>query len=161
MIIDLIKLKNNIIKKIDIDEIYTFDEEYIDKRDILELKDVKIKGYITKDSLDNYITDLKIEGKAVLPCSITLEPVDYDFKTEISGNLEEMWQEINGIDENLENTIDILPIIWENILMEIPMKVVSKDAENIHLEGDGWRLITDNKKEDTNPAFEKLNELLD
>ena len=45
--------------------------------------------------------------------------------------------------------------------MEIPMKVVSEKAKNLKLEGDGWKLITDDKKEEINPEFEKLNQLLE
>jgi uncharacterized protein len=159
MIIDLTKLKNNIVKEIIINNICSFDE-YINKNEILELNNVKVEGKIYKDVLDNYILDVNAEGKAVLPCSITLKPVDYKFNIEINENIEEMLKEIEGFEKKLENSIDILPIIWENILMEIPNKVVSEDAKDIKLEGDGWKLITDDKKEDINPAFEKLNELL-
>ena len=70
-------------------------------------------------------------------------------------------EEINENSQKIENSIDIFPIIWENILMEIPMKVVSEKAKNLKLEGDGWKLITDEKKEEINPEFEKLNQLLE
>lgn len=161
MIIDLTRLKNNIDKEILIDEIYSFSDEYINKRDILKLDDVIIKGKITKDNLDKIIINLKIEGIMVLPCSITLKPVNYPFIIEIDDNLEEILKEFDENNKKIENSIDILPIIWENILMEIPMKVVSDDAYDIKLEGNGWRLITDDKKEDINPAFEKLNQLFE
>ena len=97
----------------------------------------------------------------VLPCAITLEPVNYPFSVKISGNLEEMLEEINENSKKIENSIDIFPIIWENILMEIPMKVVSEKAKDIKLEGDGWRLITDEKREEINPEFAKLNQLFE
>ena len=63
--------------------------------------------------------------------------------------------------KNIENSIDILPIIWENILIEIPMRVVSEGAEDLSLHGDGWELITEEKpKQEHNPELEKLKELL-
>ena len=60
---------------------------------------------------------------------------------------------------NFQNSIDILPIIWENILMEIPMRVVSEDAEDITLSGDGWKFITGEEKTE-NSELSKLKELL-
>ena len=45
--------------------------------------------------------------------------------------------------------------------MEIPMKVVSEKAKNIKLEGDGWRLITDETRGNINPEFQKLSQLFE
>ena len=39
--------------------------------------------------------------------------------------------------------------------MEIPMKVVSKDANTSNLKGDGWEFVT-NDEEETNPELAKL-----
>ena len=79
----------------------------------------------------------------VLPCSITLKPTNYSFEINIEGNLQEISEEMGKIYENKQKTIDILPIIWENILMEIPIKVVNSDISDAISKGDGWELITD------------------
>jgi len=158
MTIDLTRLKSGIDKNIEINQTCSFND--FNKNEILELNNIEVKGIITKDSMDNYVINGTIKGRAILPCSITLKPVNYDFDIEINGILEEMLKEINDFDKKIENTIDILPIIWENVLMEIPIKVVSDEAKNINLEGNGWKFITDDKKTDVNPVFEKLNELL-
>ena len=76
----------------------------------------------------------------VIPCAITLKPTEYPYNIQIKGTLSEI---LNKNEEIFTNTLDIFPIIWENILMEIPMRVVSPDAEDIKLEGEGWRLVTD------------------
>jgi uncharacterized protein len=159
MEIEIIRLISNLDKCIDIDEYYTFDESYLSKTDILKLDDVHIKGSITKDSLDNLIIYLNIKGIMVLPCSITLEPIDYSFTIEIEDNLENLLKEIDENPQKLEKTIDILPIIWENVLMEMPTKVTSPKAKDIKLSGDGWELVTE-EKEKVNPEFEKLKDLL-
>ena len=161
MNIHITKLKSGIDKSIDIDINYSFSKAELENTDIIELNDVKIVGNLTKDNLNEYYIDLDIEGIMVLPCSITLEPVNYPFNVKISGNLEEMLEEINENSKKDENSIDIFPIIWENILMEIPMKVVSEEANNIKLEGDGWKLITDEKREEINPEFAKLSQLFE
>ena len=161
MNIDITKLKSDIEDSIDIDLTYSFSKEELEGTDLINLNDVKIKGNISKDSTYEYTIDVDVSGIMVLPCSITLEPVDYPFSVKISGNLEEMLEEINENSKKIENSIDIFPIIWENILMEIPMKVVSEKAKDIKLEGDGWKLITDENRGNINPEFQKLNQLFE
>ena len=161
MDIDITKLKSDIEDSIDIDLTYSFSKEELEGTDLLKLDDVKITGIISKDSLNEYTIDVDVNGTMVLPCAITLEPVDYPFNVKINGNLEEMFEEIEENSKKIENSIDIFPIIWENILMEIPMKVVSEKAKDIKLEGDGWRLITDEDRGNTNPEFQKLSQLFE
>ena len=94
----------------------------------------------------------------VLPCAITLKPVDYPFNIKISGEIDELYSEIDENNKNFKNSIDILPIIWENILLEIPIRVVSDEARNsdINMSGDGWKFTT-NQEEKLSP----LSELMD
>ena len=161
MEIDITKLKSDILSSIDIDLTYSFSKEQLEGTDLLKLDDVKINGIISKDSINEYTIDVDVEGVMVLPCAITLEPVDYPFNVKINGNLEEMLEEINENSKKIENSIDIFPIIWENILMEIPMKVVSEKAKDIKLEGDGWRLVTEEDRGNINPEFQKLSQLFE
>lgn len=161
MDIDITKLKSGIEDSINIDLDYSFSKEELVGTDLIELNNVKIIGSISKDSMNEYTIDVDVNGIMVLPCAITLDPVDYPFNVKINGNLEEMFEEINENSKKIENSIDIFPIIWENILMEIPMKVVSEKAKNIKLEGDGWRLITDETRGNINPEFQKLSQLFE
>ena len=149
MNIDLNILNNK--SKINIDDKINFPKEDLKKAGILDLKEVNIKGEITVD-FDEYLLNLNVKGEMVLPCSLTLEPVDYPFDIKIEENL-------NEIIKKTQKTIDILPIIWENILMEIPMKVVSPNAKNIKTKGDGWELITDSEDKG-NHSLAKLKDLL-
>ena len=160
MNIDITRLKHGIISSISLDENLDIANVDLNNTGILDLKDIKIIGNITKDNMDNYMLDVKLSGIMVLPCSITLKPVDYEFSTEILGNIEEMLEEINEIHKKTENTIDIFPIIWENILMEIPIKVTSLDALNENISGDGWRLVTEDEEVKECNAFDKLKDLL-
>lgn len=159
MNIDITGLKHGILEYIPIDSSLDVTSFELENSGILELKEVRLFGTITKDNLDNYSLDLKLSGVMVLPCSITLKPVDYGFETEIVGNIEEMLEEINETFKKSENTIDIFPIIWENILMEIPIKVTSPDAEK-ELSGDGWKFVTDDEGLKVSNAFDKLKDLL-
>lgn len=160
MKIELTRLKHNIIEYIDINTSLNISDIDLSDTELIDLKGVNVSGIITKDNLDNYLLDVCVSGVMVLPCSVTLEPVDYPFETKITGNIEEMLAEIGENDKKTENSIDIFPIIWENILMEIPIKVTSSKADTQKLSGDGWRLITDNEETKETNAFEKLKDLL-
>lgn len=160
MQIDLIPLKNNLIKEISIHEKLPFTKENLKNTDLIDLKDVWIDGFLSKNALENIEMQLSIKGIMILPCSVTLKETEYSFETKINDTLDNLLEEIGQIEKKVENTIDIFPIIWENILMEIPMKVVSEDAKYEKKQGDGWKLITEEEKEVINPAFDKLKDLL-
>lgn len=141
----------NTKSKIDIDGKVSFSKEEVQKAGILDMKEIDVKGSLNQE----YQLDLNIKGEMILPCSLTLEPVNYPFDIKIDENLDEFIENT----KKTQKTIDILPIIWENILMEIPMKVVSPNAKNIKTKGDGWELITDSEDKG-NHSLAKLKDLL-
>lgn len=160
MIIDISKLKQGVESSLYIEESFTTSQELLDKAGIISLKDTNVKGYINRDDNFNYYLDLVIEGTMVLPCSITLKPVDYAFNAEISGDYVELMSEIENSVQKVDNSLDIFHIIWENILMEIPIKVTCPDATDLKLSGDGWKLVTEGEEDGTTSAFDKLKDLL-
>lgn len=158
---DLTRLNNNIDKFISINETYSFNLNEFTGTDLLKLDNVSINGEFFKNSLGNIELNLEVDGIMVLPCAITLKPVDNPFSININGELDELLQEFDEKQINFQNTIDILPIIWENILMEIPMRVVSEEARNsdINMSGNGWKFITE-EEEKANP-FSELMDYID
>ncbi len=161
MIIDLIRLNNRLDTSVEFDFTYSFGEEFIKDTDIISLDNVEITGNIVRSNSDIYNIYMTIKGVMVLPCAITLKPVNYPFEIKIDDDLDNLIEEFDKNIKKDQNTIDILPIIWENILMEIPMRVVSEDAKDITLKGDGWRFITDQEdQKSTNPELKKLEDLL-
>ena len=156
MNIDITKLKSGIETSIEINEKLNID---VSNTEIIELKDVELHGNFTKD-VEGYYINTVLSGVMTLPCSVTLKPVDISFSTEIEGNVEELLEEIGIFDKKNENTIDIFPIIWENILMEIPMRVVSDEIDTNSLKGDGWQVVTEEVTSSPNPELEKLKDLL-
>ena len=153
--IDITRLKSNIDEYTLIDLNYSFSKEQLENSNILELNDLSVKGYITKN-MDNFHLKVDVSGTMVLPCSISLKPTNYPFTLEIDDDFDETLQENL---KNVANSIDIFQIIWENILMEIPLRVVNSDLSDVKTEGEGWQFITD-KEERINPALEKLKDLL-
>ena len=159
MLIDISKLLNGNELNLEVNEKVEINEEQLKDTEIISLKDTYVKGYITMDEDRRFYLDLVLSGTMVLPCSVTLKPTDYKFETEINGEYEEMLLEIENSAIKIDKTLDIFPIIWENILMEIPIKVTCPDATDLKLSGDGWKLVTEGE-ETTNSAFDKLKDLL-
>lgn len=158
---DLTRLKNGIETYIPVDITYDFKEEELKGTDLISLKQVEITGEITKNSFDEYELSAQVSGNMILPCAITLKPVNVPLNFEIDVNIAEFMEETQENSIICENTLDIFPIIWENILMEIPMKVVSEDTSDRTLSGNGWKVVSGNiQKEETNPELEKLKDLL-
>ena len=131
MKLDITKLLQAYVDIIDINGEIIISDELLSKSLIVSLKDVMLNGDITLDEEDNLVLTGTLKGVMVLKDDITLEPVDYVFDTEIEEILEKK-----------QNILDITEILWQNILVEIPSKVRSTD-EAINLEGDGWRVISE------------------
>lgn len=133
MIIDITRLKSGIDEYTTIDLNYSFTSEQLKNTNILKLDNISIKGDITED-YEGFNLRCVVSGTMILPCSVTLKPTNYDFSIEIDEILDESYKKS-------QNSIDIFQIIWENILMEIPIRIVNEDVTDVKTEGEGWKLI--------------------
>ena len=158
--IDVSLLNSNTIKEVAIDNIIKYDEEYYTNTNILKLSEIKVLGNITKMDTGEFELNLKAEGIMTLPCSITLEPVDYPFSLTINEIIDE--KDENNLKKDA-NTLELKEYLWENIVVEIPLRIVSDSAYKKEYKGNGWQLITDETKKVNNKdnPFEALNQLLD
>lgn len=161
MNIDLIKLITNIEKEINLNikidaDIYN---EMLSKTSIKVLKNVTFVGKITRSYNDDFQISGTLKGIMILPDDITLEDVEHQFESNIEEKINE---NSNNTDNNLKiikNRLDISEFLWQNILVEIPMKVVNNKNKNITLEGNGWRLITEEElNESNNSPFAELKD---
>ena len=155
MKIDLNPLFNGLKKEITFEDTISFQEKDIKKTSIKKLDKVKINGSITKISDESLNLKMNINSSMTLEDSITLEEMEYPVNVMINKIID-----INAEDEEyykiFQNTLDILPIVWENIVLEVPLRIVKEEKETI-LEGNGWSL---NKVESNSPLSD-LKELLD
>lgn len=141
MLLDLTKLQNRKENELTFNELITLDRELYKDTDIRSLSPLDVSINIHRVTDSDYSMDLNIKGTMVLPCSVTLKDVNYPFevKTEVKvSNNDENDEEYVKI---MQNNIDIIPIIWQNIVLEIPLRVVSEDISDSPVEGDGWKLI--------------------
>ena len=131
MTIDLFNLVVN-NKTINIDSDIIIPNEYLENSGIRRLNNIHFKGNIKKLVDDTYSLEGVLSGTMILADDITLEDYEYNFTSEIEENIEET-------SINLQKTLDITDILWQNILIEVPSKVVNDKNKNIKLEGNGWR----------------------
>lgn len=155
MNIDLTKLIYNNLYKIDVSGEVIIPEEKLKDTDIKSISPVKVEGYVLNNDED-YELDIKVSGIMVLSCARTLRNVNYPFDIQINEIIGE--NDDNSL-EIIQNRLEIFPIIWQYILVDVPLRVLHPDAKEKSLEGDGWRLITeDNKKEVIDPRLIALSE---
>lgn len=144
MLLDLTRLQSRISDELEYHNSIILDEALYKDTDIRSLSPIDVDIIIARSSDSSYNMDLRIKGTMVLPCSLTLKDVYYpfDIKTEVKvSNDDENYDEYVKINQN---NIDIIPIIWQNILLEIPLRVESEDVSDSIVSGEGWKLIREN-----------------
>ena len=152
MIIDLFDLNIN-GKKINIDGKVNIPLELLNDSSIRRLDNVYFQGYINKLIDDSYELCGTLSGDMILPDDITLEDYEYNFTSSID-------EKIDETRINFQKTIDITEDLWQNILVEIPLKCVPDKNKDSILEGDGWRLISDDDVKLENNPLSSLKDLL-
>ena len=146
---DIKELLDNKVSYIDIDNSYIIPKEYYTDTSIIDLSKVKVLGKLTYPSDDNLLLEIECTGSMTLEDSVSLEPVNYPFSFKISENVSERL-------ENDQFSLDIISILWENIVLEIPIRY-SEVTNYDEYKGDGWRVISeDEKKVNTNNPFKDL-----
>lgn len=105
---------------------------------IKKLENVEVEGYIIDNSTDDYEIHLHITGLITLKSAINGNDVPFNLDIiydDFITNLVEIYK-------NSANTLDILPIIWENILLEIPIRAVNEEDKYESTSGDGWEIVS-------------------
>ena len=69
--------------------------------------------------------------------SVSLEEINYPFDFEID-------EEITDFIKNSQNCLDIMEFLWQNIVLEVPIRYTLCDADN--LKGDNWCMISNNNE---------------
>ena len=151
MIIDITTLNLEGISRININGLVNIPEELYINTDIVELDNVKFDGYL--EAIEGEIT-LKgnVNGTMKINDAISLELLDYDFEAEID-------EEIENFQQNSTNTLDITDVLWQNIMLEVPLKLTQVESfDEYH--GDGWKLVSEDSIKNTNNPFKELKDML-
>ena len=164
MNIDLTKLVTSYTEEIEVSGDVNIPDNMFLGTDVRALKDVKFLGSIIKLCDGDYQISGNLVGVMVLPDDITLESVEVNFASEIEENFSDFSKNEEKNLEIVKNRLDITEFLWQNILVEIPLKVVSEKNVGMTLKGDGWRLITEEeleKERSNNSPFSELSKMFD
>ena len=123
----------------EIDQDITLDN--VDSKVIKEIKNLHISGYLKYTLSEEIEINLMVTGKMIIPDAITLEDISYDFNFPIAEIYDENSEDFQKFMQKKQNILDINEILWENIVLEVPISVTRK--ENVTLKGDGWELNND------------------
>lgn len=134
--------------KIEINDKFNFSSEYIGTTDIKKLDNVHAEGIIYQNDIDEYKCNITVKGEMNLLDSVTLEEIPYEFDFVLDDNIDERCI-------NEQNVLDIMELLWENIVLEVPIRYTKSDAED--LKGDNWKVLSDNIQESKiDPRMQKL-----
>ena len=146
------------VNGLEIHELINFDSNYFENTDILELNQVKVDGRIEKNLNQDIHLKLKVDGIMIIPDARTLEPIPNEFSIEIEEKLDETNEELGEYFKKEQNILDIMGILWENIVLEVPIRKTTSNTEVTN--GNGWEL-KDEKNESIDPRLAPLRKLLD
>lgn len=157
MNIDITSLLTSKDDLININMPLEIEEETLRNTGIRHIKNSSFVGSISKND-EIYTLNGSIHGTMVLSDDITLEDVDYDFNINIDEKFMEFSDDLENNLKIINNSLDIFPFLWQNILLEVPSKV-RKTSKNPKLSGDNWKVITEDELETTNKSLSDLKEL--
>ena len=147
--IDLTSLYSGVVDSLSVNGTYEIPKERIVDSRIIELSEISVKGNIIKD-IDDYKINMNIKGEMTINDSVTLEEVKYPFNIDFEDNLDDFI-------ENNENSLDIIEILWQNIVLEVPLRfTLVEDYSKIN--GDGWKLVSEEDLVKNNPFKNLLKE---
>ena len=146
MIIDLIPLLNKTVEEIKINSDFSFTKDKLESLDIIDLVDGRVDGtiYLENETV-HYL--LQVSGKMIIRDAISSENISYPFTIQVEENL-----------ENNQNSIDIIDILWQNIVLEVPLKLT--EVEDLsQYQGEGWRLVSEEELNKEQNPFAELKDL--
>lgn len=146
-------------KGLEVDTDIYLDKELYKNADLLDLKKLHIIGNISYDFENNLVIDLKVNGTFLLEDSLTLEPISYEFTCDVQEKIEDISSTCGSFYQKSKNILDISEILWENIVLEIPISATNATSDKMKLQGEGWELKNEDVKK-IDPRLAKLTELL-
>lgn len=132
-------------------------KSFYENTDIINLDKVKVDGTIKYNLSDEIEIILELSGVMYLLDAITCEEIKYPFNVKIDEILDDNSEDYAKYYEKSKNILDIIEFLWENIVLEVPIRLTN--ASGAKLEGNGWKLNNSEEDDEIDPRMEKLNEL--
>lgn len=151
--------------RIEINEAFVFDQELIkDNPRCTEIRDIFVVGQLYYDHHSSKaVVDLSLGGVMIVPCAITLRPVELEVEIQFA----EMFS-FNPVEADEEGiyidgeALDLSPYIVGSILADVPLKAVHPDIKE-YPKGEGWEVLTEEdyikqKSQEIDPRLAKLKD---
>lgn len=123
-------------------------KSYYENSGVLDIKNLQVNGRFYYDSENELWGDFDIAGILIIKDSISDEDVEYPISIKYNDILDETLKKD-------ENTLDLFEFLWENIVLEIPLKFTKvMDLSEFH--GDGWKLISEEDRISSSNPFNDL-----
>lgn len=136
-------------KEYEINEDIELPNSYYKESEIQKINHLHVKGKLFYSDDEKLRATMNIKGSMILLDSISLEEEEFPFSIIFDDILEENLK-------NDENKLDLFEFLWENIVLEIPLKFTKvEDLSKFH--GDGWKLMSE---EEMKVSYNPFNELL-
>ena len=108
-----------------------FSSEASSVEDIQKIGIALVEGTISRVDEDIFKCVYRLKVDLVLSCSLTLEPVDFKIDIEQVDLIGFANGDYDDVIEIENNTIDLKSIVWDNIVVNIPIRIVRDDAYEI------------------------------
>ena len=148
----------------------TFDEtvdvsELKGSADIRDISPVRVAGRADLGA-NKFTFHFRITGTMVLPCSRTLADVAFPFDietTEVFLASKEEHEDEAEVHYLQGEVLDLLPVIKENIILEIPMQIFSDEASTeAPMKGQDWQVVAEKEQtEKVDPRLAGLAKFFD
>ncbi len=130
-----------------INDDFTIPSDYYIDSDVKDIEKLHVEGRIYYVDNELFGT-LNINCNLILEDSISLESVDYPISIVYDDKIEENLQKD-------ENKLDLFELLWENIVLEVPLKFTKvKDLSEFH--GNGWKLVSEDDDLSSDNPFSDL-----
>ena len=139
----------------------TVSKEYYENMDILDIQDVYLEMEIYKNLDQEDLLHIKCEGKLLLQDARDLKPVLYPFSFEFEEKIDSDSEICGRFLENSQNTLDIMAILWENIVLEKPISYTVCDSLESPKDDAGWKIVGEENEKTIDPRLAPLMELLE
>ncbi len=99
---------------------------------LISISAVNVSGKARCIDWDRYKFDLHITALLELEDSWTLEPVPYKIDLEVTEvfDRQDTDEDVRIIEKN---TVDLKDVVWENILLSIPMRIVKDEVKEVNM----------------------------
>jgi len=160
------KLIKESAAEIRVDEEVDFSDAAKQNSDIIKMSKVLVTGkgffYPTTRTME---FNLKIKGEMTLSCALTLDDVIHPFEAKLEPVFtwdQEKYDE-SSEEHLVKDTIELAPVIWQEIVVHIPLRVI-KDGAYDELAKQGIEILSEadlekEAKTRIDPRFSVLEEL--